>query len=89
MDTRVLRMTTEVIDAIDEELEYVATLVSLGRSDAIDHGVEGQLLTLSTYTRKAVDAWVNNRSSDQALHELRKCAAIAVRALIIAGCPRR
>jgi hypothetical protein len=89
MDTRVMKMTPEVIAAIDGELAYVATLQDQGRSDAVHYGTEGQLLTLSTYTRRAVDAWVNNPSDGEALEELRKCAAIAIRALLTEGCPTR
>ncbi len=89
MDTRVLQITTEVVTAINEELAYTATLQEQGRSDAVHYGTEGQLLTLNTYARKAIDAWVNNPSDEQALHQLRKCAAIAVRALLTEGCPRR
>ena len=84
-----LRLTPEVIDAINEELAYTETLQAQGRADREDYGVEGQLLTLSTYTRRAVDAWVNNAGPEQAKHELRKVAAIAIRALIRHGCPRR
>jgi hypothetical protein len=89
MDTRVLKMTPEVIAAIDGELAYVATLQEQGRSDAVHYGTEGQLLTLDVYARRARDAWVNNPSDSEALHELRKCAAIAIRALLTEGCPQR
>lgn len=84
-----LELTPEVISAINGELAYVATLQEQGRADASDYGVTGQLLTLSTYTRKAVDAWVNNGTEEESLHGLRKVAAIAIRALIKNGCPRR
>ena len=89
MDERVMELTPEVIDAINEELAYIATLNDQGRSDGIHHGTEGQLLTLNVYARKAVEAWVMNPSEEQALHELRKCAAIAIRALLTESCPRR
>ena len=89
MDTRVLQLTPEVIDAINGELAYVATLQEQGRADKGHYGTEGQLLTLNTYARKAIDAWVMNASDSQALDELRKCAAIAIRALLTEGCPTR
>ena len=89
MDTRVMKLTPLVIDCIDEELEYVATLAEQGRSDTFHYGTAGQLLTLESYARKAREAWVNNPSDTQALHELRKCAAIAIRALLTEGCPAR
>lgn len=89
MDTRALKLTPEVIAAINEELAYTATLVSSGRADSYNYGTEGQLLTLNTYARRAIDAWVNNSSSLEARNELRKCAAIAIRALLLEGCPTR
>ena len=87
MDTRVMQLTTEVIDAINGELAYTATLQEQGRSDAIHYGTEGQLLTLESYARKAREAWVNNPSDGEALNELRKCAAIAIRALLTQCAP--
>jgi len=82
-------MTPEVIDAINEELSYIATLNDQERSDDTHHGTEGQLLTLKVYCDKAIAAWVSNPGDDEALEQLRKCAAIAVRALITERCPRR
>ena len=89
MNTQKMQLTPLVIDRIDEELEYIATLNEQGRSDGLHHGTAGQLLTLEVYARKAREAWVNNPSDTQALHELRKCAAIAIRALLTEGCPQR
>lgn len=89
MDTRVITITPEVEAAINEELAYVASLSARGRSDEAHYGTPGQVLTLQVYARKALDAWVTNPGNDQALHELRKCAAIAIRALVTEGCPRR
>lgn len=84
-----VELSPTVIDAINGELKYQATLPEQGRSDSLDHGVEGRLLTLDVYTRKAIEAWVENPGTDEALHGLRKVAAIAVRALEQYGCPRR
>ncbi len=89
MDTREIRATAEVVKAINEELAYTATLSAQGRSDEVYYGLPGQLLTLQRYARKALDAWVDNPGNDEALHELRKVAAIAVRGLVLEGCPRR
>ena len=89
MDRREIQLTDEVIDAINGELQYVATLNDQARSDEAHHGTEGQLLTLKVYVDKAIAAWVKNPGDGKALHELRKCAAIAVRALVTEGCPRR
>lgn len=84
-----LEMTPGVIDAINGELQYQATLLDQGRADSTDYGVEGQLVMLAVYTRRAQEAWTNNAGSEQALDVLRKVAAIAVRALEQYGCPRR
>jgi len=90
MNPKPLKLSDEIIDALNEELEYVSKLNDMGRADQEDYGVEGQLITLSTYSRKALDAWTNNAGSEAALHELRKVAAIAIRGLLFAEkCPRR
>ena len=89
MDERVLTLTDEVIDALNEELEYVSTLKAQGRSDDVHYGTAGQILTLQDYSKRALLAWVQNPGEDQALHELRKCAAISIRALLTEYCPRR
>lgn len=89
MDQRVLQITPEVVTAINEELAYVATLSQIGRSDTVHYGTAGQVLTLSEYSAQAVEDWVTNPGNDAALHTLRKCAAIAIRALLTEGCPRR
>lgn len=84
-----IEMSEQVIEAINGELSYQATLQELGRADEEDHGVSGQLVTLEAYTRKAIDAWVHSSGEQEALDTLRKVAAIAVRALEMYGCPRR
>jgi len=89
MNTKPLVLTQDVIDAINGELEYTASLHKNGRADAEDYGTEGQLITLKVYTDKALEAWVMNPSDEQARDVLRKVAAIAVRALIQRGCPHR
>jgi len=83
------QMSTNVINAINGELRYQATLPDLGRADSTDYGVEGQLITLTVYTRRAQEAWTDNPGNKQALDVLRKVAAIAVRALEQYGCPQR
>jgi len=89
MDTRVLKLTPGVIDQINEELAYIPTLAEQGRSDEVHYGTPGQLLTLKVYIDKAIAAWVANPGNDQSLHEIRKVAATAVRALLTEGCPGR
>jgi len=77
-----------VIAAIDSELEYQNLLTS-NRTDGKDHGVAGQLVTLERYVRKANDAWTDSAGEDDALHALRKCATIVIRALILYGVSAR
>ena len=89
MDTRTMRLTPEVIEAINEELAYTAGLSEMGRADTVHYGTLGQLLTLEAYVEKARNAWVMNPGTDAVLDQLRKCAAIAIRALLTDGCPRR
>jgi hypothetical protein len=83
---KLLSESQHVVDAIDAELHYQNNLPI---SDGNNNGVAGQLVTLERYTRKALDAWTDNAGDLQSLHGLRKCAAIAVRALIEHGCPAR
>lgn len=78
-----------VLAAIDSELQYQNELPfargEKPRTDEVDHGVAGQLVTLERYTRKAIDAWTDNSGEAEALHALRKVAGIATRALILYG----
>jgi hypothetical protein len=85
MDDRRIAISDRVIDAINDELHYISTLNAQGRSDETHHGTAGQLLTLKVYVDKAIAAWVLNPGDKAALDELRKCAAIAVRAMITEG----
>ena len=89
MDQRIVELTPRVIRVINEELAYTATLSAQGRSDKVYYGVAGQILTLQSYARRANAVWVQNPGNNDALHELRKCASIAIRALILEGCPQR
>ena len=89
MDRKVLKMSDDIVHAIDEELAYQSSLEGQGRVDEQDHGVAGQLVTLEHYTRKATATWVDNAGETEALDSLRKVAAIAIRALELYGCPRR
>lgn len=84
-----IALTPEVITAINEELAYQSTLEGSGRADAVDHGVAGQLVALNVYTQEAMVAWAKTAGDDAALAALRKVAAIAVRALVQHGCPKR
>jgi hypothetical protein len=86
---REMKMSDEVIAAINEELAYHSTLEGSGRGDAKDHGLSGQIVCLRTYLRKVEDAWNHVGGDEAALHEMRKVASIAIRALEEYGCPRR
>ncbi len=83
------QLTKEVIDALNDELKYQDSMAGTQRADTMDSGVAGQVVALSRYARKAEDAWTDNAGDEAALDALRKCAAIAVRALIKYGCPKR
>lgn len=84
-----LSLAPDIIEAIDEELEYQNSLNESGRADGADNGVAGQLVTLTRYVRKAEDAWTDHPGDGAALNEIRKIAASAIRTLILYGCPRR
>lgn len=84
-----VQMSEKVIAAINGELAYQASLHSKSRADTIDHGIEGQLVTLSVYARRAEEAWTDSADLNQPLDALRKVAAIAIRALELYGCPQR
>ncbi len=89
MKNRNVNISVRVMNAIDEELAYIDSMEDSDRADGDDNGLPGQLVTLDTYSRRALDAWTNNRGDIPALHELRKVAAIAIRALELYGVPRR
>lgn len=89
MNPAPLKLTDEVIAAINGELDYTSKLMEAGRADKHDYGVEGQLVLLDVYVRKAQEAWVNNPGPIEALDIIRKVAAIACKALIRHGCPER
>lgn len=82
-------VTPEVLDAINGELAYQTSLYGSDRADTVEHGVAGQLVTLKVYTDKALDAWTSNPGDEKALDAMRKVAAIAIRALVTYGCPKR
>lgn len=89
MDTEKIQLTPEVIGAINEELAYQNEMAGTPRASTRDNGLAGQLVTLDTYTRKAIDSWTNQSQNELPLDQLRKVAAIACRALVRFGCPRR
>lgn len=80
-----------VVVALQEELDHINILAhpDVLRSDKVDHGVEGQIVVLTSYARALQDAWTYNRGDETSLNIFRKIAGIAIRALILYGCPRR
>ncbi len=78
----------EVYAAIDGERDYQDAL-GANRTDGSAHTVGDYLTMLDTYLRRAQDDWTGNPGNEQALDELRKVAAIAVRCLEEHGAPPR
>lgn len=85
----------DVVAALDGELAYINSLPSRScedgspRTNDRDHGIAGQLVTLSAYLRKAEDAWATQGGEEVALGVIRKLAGTCLRALILYGCPTR
>lgn len=84
-----IQLSPNVIGAINEELFYQSTLEGNNRADSREHGVEGQLACLKVYTDEAFISWVKTKGDEKALNDIRKIAAIAIRALETYGCPKR
>lgn len=84
-----VRLTPEVIDAINEEFAYQETRWSGGAAPASEPSVSNRLVTLRVYLAKAEEAFANDHGDQAALDVLRKVAALALRPLIEHGCPRR
>ena len=84
-----VRLTSEVIDAINEEFDYQESRWSGGLAPADEPSVANRLVTLRVYLTKAEEAFANNHGDQKALDALRKVAALALRPLIEHGCPRR
>lgn len=74
--------------AIDSERDYQDSL-GADRTDGRRHSVEGFLVMLERYVRKAFDAWTDNPGDEKALHEIRKIAGIAVHCMEKHGAPLR
>jgi len=76
--------------AIGNELHYQE---ARAKRDNWDHknvpSVEGEILMIEEYVAKARAAYTNNAGNEQALHELRKVAAMCVRAMINHGAYER
>lgn len=83
---------SEVYKLIDGEREYQDSLRYDGvnaRFGDMEHEVGEYLVMFATYLRKAEDGWTLNKGNDQALHQIRKLATIAVRCMEEHGAPTR
>lgn len=83
-----LYISADVIEAIDEEIDYANSLPD-SRTDGSEKTVGDYLVMLDTYLRKAKDEWTFNDGTEEARHEIRKIAAIALRCLEEHGVPHR
>lgn len=83
----------DVYDAIDSERAYQEKLAEVRgwqESQRVPAQSVGDFLTLlSTYTRRAQDDWTDHCGHQEALHQVRKIAAIAVRCMEEHGAPCR
>ena len=75
------------LEAIKSELRYQDNLSRRLNDEAKD--VPGFLTLLRRYLRRAEDAWADNPGTVEAQHEVRKIAAIAVRAMVYTGVKER
>lgn len=75
-------------NAIDSERDYQDALSS-DRTDGSQHTVGDYTVMLQHYQQELVKAWTMNAGVDQALHVMRKIAAIAVHCMEDHGAPVR
>lgn len=83
-------MTTRsvVFEAICEERDYQDVICDELGYDRV-HPVAAELVMLKVYLDKAFEAWTHNAGEEPALSEIRKIAAIAMRAMENNGVTRR
>jgi hypothetical protein len=78
----------EVYEAIDTEREYQDAMKGV-RAPGTNRTLGDYLTLLNHYIVEANQSYVKNRGSCMAMHEVRKIAAIAVRAMEDNGAPKR
>lgn len=78
----------KVLLRVDDEISYAKEL-PITRTDGSTKTVGDYCTMLSTYARKAQDAWTNTPGVAASLEEIRKIAAISLRCLTEHGCPPR
>ncbi len=75
-------LRVDVLAAIEGEILYAKNLgPDRVESHERPHPTGDYLTMLTTYLRKAQDAWTLNAGDEKALHEVRKIAAIAIRCM--------
>jgi hypothetical protein len=80
----------DVYKLIDGERDYQDKLGPDRRDPTeVNHSVGDYLVMLSTYLRRAQDDWTNYPGVYEALDEIRKIGAIAVRCIEEHGAPLR
>ena len=80
----------DVYRVIDGERAYQDAQRGTAKTDRpLPHPVAAELLMLERYIGHARTAWVDNPGDLDALHQVRKVAAIAVRCLEVHGAPKR
>ncbi len=77
-----------VYSVIDGERDYQESLPD-SRTDGANKTVGDYIVMAERYMRKAIDDWTDNPGNTQALHQLRKVAAICVRCMEEHGAPFR
>lgn len=85
-----MRPTSRVLvyEAIDGERDYQDNL-GMGRTAGLPRTVGDELVLLDYLMTEAKDAWVEYPGNQNALEQIRKIAAVAVRALEQNGVPTR
>lgn len=86
---------SEVYAAIDSEREYQDRL-GCDRTELCDIPVEERfrsvaeyIVMLQTYVQQATNEWTKNAGDEDALHQIRKIAGIAVHCMEDNGAPKR
>jgi hypothetical protein len=77
----------EVYEAVDGEREYQDALKGIRSTEKRTLG--DFLVLLNHYMVEANQSYVRNRGATQPMHEIRKIAAIAVKAMEENGAPKR
>jgi len=88
MGKKIMSRRERVYKTIDGERDYQDNL-GLDRVDGHTHTVGEELILMNVHLDLAKAAWVNNPGDIEALEQVRKIAAIAVRCMENHGNPER